>query len=238
MLCKEGFTMLMKNELFYHLYQPLYHLKDLEVMGSEFLFRSQFGPPNHIFDQAKIVGMLYELDTKSILKALRTYFTSDFSKVGELLFLNIFPSTITSPIFPNFLETVLTEFPQSRHQIVFEINEMEKIDDPSFIKRVQLLKECGFFIAIDDIGKGWSSLSRIIDLEPNFIKLDLYFSQSLSISHKKQAMIKALVNYCEATNIKIILEGIETEKDFAVAKALGVTYGQGYVLCRPKEIVS
>jgi EAL domain-containing protein (putative c-di-GMP-specific phosphodiesterase class I) len=73
----------------------------------------------------------------------------------------------------------------------------------------------------------------ILELEPDFIKLDRLFSLDLSKSTSKQKMISLFVEYCK-NNTKLILEGIETPEDLAIAKCLGVDIGQGYVLDMPK----
>lgn len=232
----ENFDLFIERKQFHHAYQPVFSLNSQsEMVGSEFLLRSKISTPDVIFEQAKKANRLYELDTSSIYNALHTY-TSIGDSLKGFLFFNIFPSTLVDSKFPTFLNKILKEFPESCSKIVFELNETEKADSTLFSERVRLLKESGFLVAIDDVGKGWSSLTRIIELDPHFIKLDLYFSQSLSVSRKKQLMIQTIAKYCESCGIRIILEGIETEEDLLTAKALQVHYGQGYLLCRPQTL--
>ncbi|MGJ9458485.1 EAL domain-containing protein [Oceanobacillus sp. CF4.6] len=101
---------------------------------------------------------------------------------------------------------------------------------------ISLLKKRGFQIAIDDVGKGSASLKSIIELEPDYLKMDNYFAFDLSVSEQKQEMIKSFMTYCENTNTKFILEGIEKTEDLAVAKDLGVLYGQGFLLGKPTSL--
>lgn len=231
----QDFDLFIEEKQFYHVYQPVFSLNKNEMVGSEFLLRSKMNTPDVIFEQAKKANRLYELDTSSIYYALLTYSSMGHSVEG-LLFFNIFPSSLVNPKFPDFLKKLLLEFPELCPKIVLEVNETEQADAKLFIERIQLLKEYGFLVAIDDVGKGWSSLTRIIELDPDFIKLDLYFAQSLANSKKKQEMIQTIAKYCESNNIQIILEGIETEEDLLMAKTLQVQYGQGYLLCKPQEL--
>lgn len=231
----QDFDLFIEEKQFYHVYQPVFSLNKNEMVGSEFLLRSKMNTPDVIFEQAKKANRLYELDTSSIYYALLTYSSMGHSVEG-LLFFNIFPSSLVNPKFPDFLKKLLLEFPELCPKIVLEVNEAEQADAKLFIERIQLLKEYGFLVAIDDVGKGWSSLTRIIELDPDFIKLDLYFAQSLANSKKKQEMIQTIAKYCESNNIQIILEGIETEEDLLMAKTLQVQYGQGYLLCKPQEL--
>ncbi|MBE3555114.1 MAG: EAL domain-containing protein [Thermicanus sp.] len=101
---------------------------------------------------------------------------------------------------------------------------------------VILLKEKGYTIAIDDFGKGETSLSTALYLEPSFVKLDRYFATDLATSVNKIEVIRTLIDIFQKKKIKIVLEGIEKPIDLAMAKALGVDIGQGYLLGMPKPI--
>ncbi len=226
---------LIEKTAFSHSYQPLYRVEDMLEWGAEFLFRTKNGHPEQIFQMAKEKNQLFELDTKSIYTSLRARFTH--LTLNGYAFVNIYPSTILHKEFQSFIRNLLEEFPNSAQKIVFEIIETEKTTDLNLLKeRIHYLKTCGFQIAMDDVGMGWSSLSLMIELEPDFIKLDRYFSIDLAASSKKQKMIQLLLHYFHGTETTIILEGIETTKDLHTAQTLGVNYCQGYLLAMPKPI--
>jgi EAL domain-containing protein (putative c-di-GMP-specific phosphodiesterase class I) len=222
-----------KND-FSHFYQYLYKTECMSVLGVEFLFRSKAGNPEFIFQMAREENKLFELDTKSISRAFQTFYSQKQITIDGLLFINIFPSTILHPTFPSFIAHLLDCFPESCKNVVFEMIETEKVSNEERLKeRIHFLQCCGFKIAVDDVGKGWSSLSIIIELEPDFIKLDRYFSIDLAKTSKKQKMIQLLLHYFEGTETKVILEGIETSSDLQMAQSLGVHFCQGYLLSRP-----
>ncbi|PFP30819.1 diguanylate phosphodiesterase [Bacillus sp. AFS073361] len=225
---------------FYHFFQPIYCLKTGESQGLEALLRAKGGTPEAIFEQAKKTQVLYQLDTQSIHKALSTWYSADGIKNRGLLFLNVLPSTILNANFPIFINQVVQDFKLPNQQIVFELNETEQTfrsDQSKLLKqRISLLKRYGFLIAIDDIGKGWSSLSTLIDFDPHFAKLDRYFSKNLSTSKKKQMMIEAVIQYCNRNNIQLVLEGIERQVDLKMAKTLGIPLVQGYLFGKPQML--
>ncbi|XJZ26991.1 EAL domain-containing protein [Bacillota bacterium Lsc_1132] len=226
---------IIKNTSFSHSYQPLYRIKGMVELGAEFLFRAEYGNPEEIFQMAKEKNQLFELDTKSIYKALHTNF-AHLARNG-LAFINIYPSTIIHREFLTFIRNLLEHFPGTAQKIVFEIIETEKIADLALLKeRINYLKSCGFRVAMDDVGMGWSSLSLIIELEPEFIKLDRYFSIDLATNCKKQKMIQLLLSYFQETNTNVILEGIETTMDLHTALSLDVPYCQGYLLAMPQPV--
>ncbi|MCM3567014.1 EAL domain-containing protein [Neobacillus mesonae] len=224
-------------EEFSHYGQGIYSTGAWDKVGIEILLRSKHGNPEQIFMEAKSVKRLFELEIKSILKLLYTYIQVTTSR--EKLFINLFPSTIMHPDFPLFMGKLVKKLPPDyKNKMIFELIESEKVENIALLKkRIKLLKDYGFQIAIDDIGKGWSSLSMIIEIQPEYIKLDRYFSNNLSKSSLKQEMIKSLLTYTQATNSKIILEGIEINADLATAKYLGIPLCQGFLLDEPKPIL-
>ncbi|GIM45017.1 diguanylate phosphodiesterase [Collibacillus ludicampi] len=223
------------NKDFYHEYQPIYNLFELRVLGFESFFRSEiYSNPEHVFQLAMKTNNLYELDTHSIFKSI-SHFYDHYQTDKNLLFVNVFPFTLLNSDFPSFLDHLSKQLKVSCSQIVFEINEAKKIEDMTLLyKAVSHLRSYGFLIAIDDIGKGDSDLQKIIELEPDFIKLDRYFSINLSLSNKKQRFINLLMDFTKDYS-QIILEGIEKPEDLTVAKELGIPFGQGFLLGEPSR---
>ena len=228
-----------QNELFSHHYQPIVDIQTWKRIGFEGLLRtSHFDTIEDAFKLAKTEKQLYELDSRSIHKAALTYHSAGFTKKDGYLFLNVFPSTLTNTNFLPLIRKIITENTYFSQQIIFEISEMEVINDfSSFKENINQLKSEGVLFAIDDVGKGNSNVKYIIELDPDFIKLDKYFSTNLYKDLKKQEFIKSMIQYTDNHEIKLVLEGIETEKDLAIAKYIGVKFGQGYVLGRPKSLI-
>jgi EAL domain-containing protein (putative c-di-GMP-specific phosphodiesterase class I) len=227
--------MIEKND-FFHCYQHLYKTECMSTIGAELLLRTEIGNPESVFQMAREEKKLFELDTRSIDRAFQTYYSQ--KEIDGLLFINIFPSTIMHTQFPSFIAHLLECHPESYKNVVFEIIETEKVNNEEVLKeRIEFLKKCGFQIAVDDVGKGWSSLCLIIELEPDFIKLDRYFSIDLAIMPKKQKMIQLLLHYFEDTKTKMILEGVETSPDLRMAQTLGIHFCQGYLLSKPLPLL-
>ncbi len=227
---------LIEKGSFFHYFQGLFSTRSWERIGGEVLFRSELGTPDVIFQKAKTVNKLYELETKSIFKILHNYNLTE-SASNSLLFINIYPSTILNSNFLNYITNITSCCLRKNSSIVFEIVETDSVENISYLKeRIKFLKSLGYLIALDDVGKGWSSLNMIIELEPDYIKLDRYFSISLSESKSKQEMIKSLLQYSQYSKSKVVLEGIEYETDLAIAKLLGVDICQGFLLEKPQPL--
>lgn len=97
------------------------------------------------------------------------------------------------------------------------------------------MKKQGFLIALDDLGKGDSTLAYAIELKPHIVKLDHHFSVNLANDEDKQKAIEEIIQLL-GEDTTIILEGLEKEVDLLTAKALGIRYAQGYVLGRPQPL--
>jgi EAL domain-containing protein (putative c-di-GMP-specific phosphodiesterase class I) len=225
---------------YYHVFQPICRLPGNECMGFEALLRDRTGSsPDLLFQAAMKNKELAALDQYSFLYAVSAFFPSSVAQKNELLFVNIFPSTIVAESFPFFIEEMVRRFSSVIGRIVLEINESVKEgeiwNEPVFMERIAFLRQKGFLIALDDVGEGTMTFRKILDISPEFIKLDRYFSHELFESERKQKVVRLLVEYCR-DEAQLILEGIEQLADAACAVALGVTYGQGYALGKPKRL--
>jgi EAL domain-containing protein (putative c-di-GMP-specific phosphodiesterase class I) len=222
---------IIRERMFYHVYQPIYYLANWSLCGYEALFRSElFLNPEVVFEIARKQKNLFELDTASVFHSAFTYFAA---KREGFLFFNIFPSTLLHPAFFSFMENFFANIRIPGKNIVLEINEAEEITNVQKLWEViSFLRQNGFRIAFDDVGKGASSFHDIIKFQPDYIKLDRYFSKNLAHSPKKQNIIKKLLEYC-SNDVQVILEGLEKPEDLAIAKVLGVPMGQGYSLGKP-----
>jgi EAL domain-containing protein (putative c-di-GMP-specific phosphodiesterase class I) len=225
---------------FYHVFQPILVFPGKGIIGYEALIRSNtIMNPDLLFQHAMEQNKLFEVESFSIVQAMSSYFRFADSREHNLLFINVFPSTLVSPLFYDLLGTIVEQFEPYRKQIVFEINESlyESLlwKSASFRDAIRLLREREFMIALDDVGDGTTSFRNILDISPDFIKIDRFFASDLSISRKKQKVVALFAEYCnDETNL--ILEGLEKEEDFETALSLGIKMGQGYLFGKPTRL--
>ena len=235
----EWITRIIKKKRFTNYFQPIIDLRTKEMAGYESLFRSPaVSNPETLFRLAHKNGCGWALDMASIRNSFclfRPFFIINRSEGRRdlSLFVNVFPSTLIHHDFFLFLETAIRECPLPLENIVFEINEAEfTVDLDRLKKATDELRERGFRIAIDDVGKGYSTLSRISDLNPDALKMDKSFSQNLHREKIKQQQLRAFLEFADE-DIDLILEGIEKQEDLDAARGIGFQYGQGYFIGRP-----
>ncbi|OZT11826.1 hypothetical protein CHN50_15230 [Priestia aryabhattai] len=227
------------KEEFTFVYQPIYCVNKWSKVGFEALLRlqSSHAPIIDLFLQAHEDEKLAELDMMAIEGAIDCFPFEILQ--GKKLFVNLFPSTVIDKQFHFFIQHLLVMYPNSFKRVVFELNEStfehNIWSSPLFKEGLSYLRQCGFQIAIDDVGTGMGSLQHVVEHRPDIIKLDGYFSKGLAHSKEKQEMVKCLSQYNEG-NTTLILEGIECEKDLAIVLTLDIKVVQGYLLDRPAAI--
>ncbi|NQU94869.1 MAG: EAL domain-containing protein [Candidatus Omnitrophica bacterium] len=224
---------IIENGLIIPHFQPIFSLKPRKLLGLEVLSRpmpkTYFSNTEVLFSAAFRLGMLFDLEMACHKKALAEL----GNKVKKnLVFFNISPYIIQDPKFRD-----ITSFykPYSDLEaVVFELTERIAIEDfDVFLKNTKNLKKYGFKIAIDDIGSGYASLNSVVELKPDFIKIDIHLIHDIHIDPVRQNLLKAIMTFCKDSGITAIAEGIEKPEELETIIAFGVNAAQGYFLGRP-----
>jgi EAL domain-containing protein (putative c-di-GMP-specific phosphodiesterase class I) len=226
-------------------YQPIVQLKDRQVLGYEALTRGPAGSgletPHNLFKTSQHFNMEYELDSLCRRLALRN---AQGIQPGEKLFLNILPTSIHDPDFTNVdFQEVLNGLGLAPHNLVLEISEQQAIVNfPVFREAIDHFLKLGFGIALDDTGAGYANLEAALELNPNFLKIDISLIHGIDESVPRQELLRGLGRLAEKMGARVIAEGIETEAELEMVRELGCAYGQGYAIgrehpiCRPPKL--
>ena len=211
-------------------FQPILDLRDRRTVGVEALARFA-GPPNRSpelwFQEAAAIGLGEELELTAIAMALRSV---DLVPANAHIALNTSHRTAISPR----LLDVLAGAPMDR--IVIEITEHEQADDYDRLRKaLDALRRRGVRVAIDDAGAGFS-LRHAVTLDPHILKLDISLTRDVDSDRARRALASALIRFAEEMDVTVVAEGIETEGELEALLALGVTYGQGFLLGKPEPL--
>jgi len=211
-------------------FQPICTLAGRTV-GAEALARFK-GPPDRPterwFAEASEVGLRKELELAAARKAV-----SELSRLPANLYLslNASPSTLACSAF----RKLLTEMDAAR--IVVEMTEHAPVDDYDGLNRaLDRLRALGARLAIDDAGAGFASLRHILDLAPDFIKLDRTLIAGIERDRSRQALAAGLISFAGHLGATIVAEGIERASEVEALIALGVGHGQGAFLGAPAPL--
>lgn len=99
----------------------------------------------------------------------------------------------------------------------------------------EICSRTGAHLVVDDLGAGHSNLKRIVDLEPDFVKLDLALIRGIDKSRRQQILVTQVVALCTELGARVVAEGIETVDELLAVRDTGAQFGQGYLLGRPEN---
>lgn len=114
-----------------------------------------------------------------------------------------------------------------------EITEETLFDTKSSNHQLVRLKKAGFKIAVDDFGMGHSSLSYLIDMRIDRLKIDRNFITGIAENRHNQALVTALLTLGQALNLDILVEGVETREEADKLIELGCDQAQGFLFAKP-----
>lgn len=168
--------------------------------------------------------------------------TSVFSLAGHVLqrlapefrlFVNLHPLQLQQP---DRLEADLQHFAGNTHRVTLEITEQSALNKMEHWERsIDLIAKSGCNVAVDDLGAGYSSLAILADLQPAYIKLDMTLVRNIHREPRKQRLVSLLRAFGDATEAKVIAEGVESEAETRALLDCGISLLQGFHLARPSE---
>lgn len=230
------YTRWCQNPLIDIVFQPLVHIPSHRVFGYEALSRPKMGREHlsigDLLESAAQHHRLSDFDRIAVPEILRAASLVHWPD-DVFLFINFSPLTISDPtlLFKGLADAAITIRPS---QIVIEISEREAMIDTDFSGLLLPYRQAGMMVALDDYGAGYSGLTRIVDLEPDFVKIDLQLVRDIDSSPVKYALAESTVQFSQRVgHLHVLAEGIETQAELVTLNELGVQYGQGYLLGRP-----
>ncbi|MBF0264172.1 MAG: EAL domain-containing protein [Gammaproteobacteria bacterium] len=176
------------------------------------------------------IGLWIFEQVKNQLKSWKNLLSEDFQ-----LSINISPLQLETkePKYHLWLDSFKESSFLGKH-IVLEITEGLLIkNEPSVNKKLLEFRDAGIQVAIDDFGTGYSSLSYLKEFDIDYLKIDQSFVINLSENSREESLSEAIVVMSHKLGLKVIAEGIETDKQFELLKMMGCDYGQGYLFSKP-----
>lgn len=209
-------------------FQPVCRLSDLRLSGFEGLTRFPDGSharPDHWFAKAHKIGRGADLEImalKAVLESARQI-PSEYD-----VSVNLSPLVAVTA-------SAQHELRSADRPITLELTEHDHITAGMYAD-LRSLRRDGVRLAIDDTGAGFSSLSRIVRLRPDVIKLDRDLTADVQSDPARQALVVALVHFAREIGAVTVAEGIETADQHATLRDLGIGFGQGFWLGQPRPI--
>ena len=235
------------NEAFLHrefriYHQPIVNLATRKTIGSEALIRWE-SPTKGLISPGAFVDIL---ENSSMIVPVGYWIIEEcfmhYKKIHERLKDDLFSVSINISgrqfLHFNFVSK-LKELVE-RHSInpahfKLEITERILVEGGLVIDILNQCHALGFQVSLDDFGTGFSSLQYLAQMPVDFIKIDRSFTMNVAKDPKTHAIVDSMIYMANKLGIKIIAEGIETEKEREMMIAFGSELGQGYLFSKPLE---
>ncbi len=226
------------NNQFEIFYQPRIRLSDGKLAGAEALLRWETPqgqiPPSEIVAALRNSYGEWELDNWVIEKVLSDIKHFKEKRLDGPYSINVNPSSIENPTFPDVLNTVLRKWNIAGEDIEIEILEIESIKNFDLARNI--LNQCkalGVNFSLDDFGTGYSSLTYFHALPISKVKIDQRFIKSAHADPDSLLLVRSILAVANANNKPVIAEGIETETIAKTLTELDCGYGQGFGIAIP-----
>ncbi|WP_129794534.1 EAL domain-containing protein [Sphingosinicella sp. CPCC 101087] len=220
-------------------YQPVVRLDTREIVGLEALCRMRLG------DQIVCAAQFQEA-TKDVHVA-----TAMTARMMELVaadvrtwldlgipFEHVGINVSSADMHGGSLDRVLTEAFERENvplkHVILEVTETVYMGDGDRLvqKAVEALRAKGLRVALDDFGTGYASLTHLLTVPVDIIKIDKRFVDRLAPGDASLAIVEGLIQIATKLDIRVIAEGIETEAQAEQLQAAGCILGQGYLFSR------
>jgi diguanylate cyclase (GGDEF)-like protein/PAS domain S-box-containing protein len=227
-----------RNELELY-FQPVLCGRTQQVRGLEALVRwnhprKGMVPPDEFIDIAEQSGFIFELGEWVLKEA-----TAQMAQCpGLWLAVNVSPVQFKDPSFVRTVKDILAETGFDPKRLELEITEGVLMNDPAAaLEIVNYLKSCGIRFALDDFGKGYSSLGYIQSFPFDKVKIDRGFINDLDKESKSAAVVQCVISLAKSLDLLVTAEGVETAAHEMLLKFLGCHLMQGYFYHRPVPLI-
>ena len=228
-----------ENDRFEVYYQPIFSNEKNGFNSAEALLRlitPEYGfiRPDLFIPMAEESGAIHKIGLIVLEKVCRFISSDEFKKLGlDYIEVNLSVVQCMDKNLADKILSVCKKYGVNPSQLNLEITETASIfTQRNMIKNINRLFETGYSFSLDDFGTGYSNLVRIASLPLNIVKLDKSFTWTEN-SEDLKIILENTINMIKKMNMKIVVEGVETEEMLKRFKDLGCEYIQGYYFSKP-----
>jgi diguanylate cyclase (GGDEF)-like protein len=223
------------------MYQPIYDLSDLSVIGVEALLRWDHPtrglvPPDEFIPLLEQSGGILEVG-RWVLREACTQMALWHGRGDTLsISVNVSGRQLDHDSVVTDIRDALELSGLDAESLIVEVTETALMGDMAgTARRLRQVKELGVKIAVDDFGTGYSSLAYLRQFPVDCLKIDRMFTNAISTSPESKALIGTLVQLGRDLGLQTLAEGVETTYEMDVLRAAHVDQAQGFLMARPLD---
>jgi len=220
-------------------YQPKYDLKSRAIIGVEALLRWKhpvrgFIPPATFIPVAEDCGLILPIGAwvlEEACRQARAWLDAGLPEISVSV--NVSGRQFEDERFGDAVMAVLDRFHIQPQCLELEVTESLLMKTPELTSRVlQSLRQKRVQVAIDDFGTGYSSLSQLRRFPIDTLKIDQSFVRQIDAPFGA-SMVKAIIDLGRNLGMRLVAEGVETEREATILEGMGCDGAQGYYFSRP-----
>ena len=228
-----------KMDYFVLYYQPKIDISTGVLNGMEALLRIQpptrTPSPDLFIPIAEESGLIIKIGEIVLLKAcIATKKWVDAGLMNGRVAVNVSAKQFSSPDFVATVKHALQISNLNPKNLELELTEGALMNAPdNAIAVMKQIKELGIYISLDDFGTGYSSLSYLQRFPIDSLKIDKSFIQNMTTTEHGINMASSIISLAHNLNLSVIAEGVETQQEFEILKAMQCETAQGYLFSKP-----
>lgn len=245
MKIQHGLKLAIEYDKIHPVFQPVFSLTTNRIVAVEALARwhdkelGSVSPERFVAlaEKSNVIFSLTEHMLKKSADAMKSLRREGLISESTLMHVNISPSVFRIGSFQDMLRRVLNSAKLDPRCLVLEMTESVIVHDEQSVRdQLNQLSELGIKLAIDDFGKGYSSLGYLEAYPFDILKIDRQFVSHLDERSVPKRLSAAIIGLAKALDLAVIAEGIEKEGELQALRELGCQMGQGYYLAKPMRL--
>ncbi|MDH5776889.1 MAG: EAL domain-containing protein, partial [Gammaproteobacteria bacterium] len=223
-------------------FQPIVDLQTGQAIHHEVLLRladdeGKYIYPHSFLDTAEHFGLILEIDKWVLQNAIKIQGESIQNGEPIVLAINISGRNFGNTQLLQVLSESLEQYQADPHALIFEVTETAAVENFGRARSfIESLRSLGCRFALDDFGAGHSSFNYLRNLPVDMIKIDGTFIRNLHQNQFDRIIVKAISDVAEGLAIMTIAEFVENNEIKEYLLELGIRYGQGFHLGKPKAL--
>jgi len=223
-------------------FQPVVHIESGETSHHEVLVRlrmddGQIIGPDMFLPAAIRFGLMAEIDAWMVDHAIEAYAHYSQDEPDLRFAINLSSNAFETENLSTYVASCLEKYDVQPSRLMFEITESLAVRHLSHVeKQIATLRELGCEVALDDFGKGYSSLGYLQQLSVDYIKIDGSFIRNLVKNPVDQKMVRLIAEIGREAGMKTIAEYVQSAPAFSMLAELGVDYAQGFYVGKPAAV--
>jgi diguanylate cyclase (GGDEF)-like protein len=234
--------MALEREQFRLMYQPIYNLDDLSVVGFEALLRwahptLDMVGPNEFIPILERTGQIVEVGEWVLREAALQLATWRRQGANATVSVNVASQQFDTGMLVEHVRSALADAGLEPSALTIEITESSLMRSLEVcIEQLSQLRDMGVQIAIDDFGTGYSSLASLQRLPVDSLKIDRSFIAAMGDTPEARSLVRTIVQLGKDLGLKTLAEGVETTEQVDDLRGDHIDEAQGFLLARPLDV--